>query len=74
MRFETPAFSAHWGITGVLSPDMFEYQLAQKFETVPMLYEINAGSVGPTEQFRRGPQVLGAIGRALLDDIKLPAI
>lgn len=69
LRFETPAFSAHWGITGTLSPDMFEYQLARRFETISMLYEINAGSVGPSEQFRRGPQILTALTRALLEDM-----
>jgi AraC-like DNA-binding protein len=72
LRFETPAFSAHWGITGTFTPDMFEYQLAEHRDTISILYEINAGSVGPSEQFRRGPQVLGEIGRALLDDTCTP--
>jgi hypothetical protein len=73
MLFDTPAFSAHWGITGTLSADMFEHQLARQFDTMSVLYEINAGSVGPSEQFRRGPQVLSAIGRALLDDMSTRA-
>lgn len=68
LKFDTPAFSAHWDATGTLGPATLEHQLATGFDVLSVLYEINAGSVGPSEQYRRGPQVLGAFGRALLDD------
>jgi hypothetical protein len=71
LRFNTPAFSAHWGIAGTITPVMVEYQLAHKHDTISILYEINAGSAGPSEQFRRGPQVLKEIVAALLDDVPI---
>ena len=68
LLFETPGFTAHWRTTGTLTDSTLEYQLAQKFGTVGVLYEINAGCVGPAEQFQRGPEVLGAVVRALVRD------
>ncbi len=44
------------------------YQLAEKFGTLGVLYEINV-SAGLSEQFQRGPQVLGAVVRALMRDV-----
>jgi hypothetical protein len=66
--FETDAHSAHWGTVGRLREAFLEYQLAKRWHTVCLLYEINVGSVGPYRQYQRGPEVLRALARAVLDD------
>jgi len=68
-RFQTPAFSAHCSFTGELGETTLEHQMAKHWNTVPLLYEVNAGSVGVGEQTRRGPQVLTALAQAVLDDL-----
>lgn len=71
LLFETPGFSAHWRLFGVLGEGTVEYQLAKKHGTLSMLYEVNGSTVGCNEQFQRGPQVLGAFARAIVRDIPL---
>jgi hypothetical protein len=66
--FDTAGFSAHWDHVGELTPGTLDYELARAFGTIGVLYEINTGAVGPSQQFRRGPEVFGAVARALLDD------
>lgn len=68
LLFETPGHTAHFRTTGGLFEDLIEYQLAEKFGTLGVLYEINV-SAGLSEQFQRGPQVLGAAVRALMRDV-----
>ena len=65
--FETPAYTAAW-TAGQLTDVTLEHQLAAKFGTLSAFYEINTASVAAFEQFRRGPQVLGAVVRALVRD------
>lgn len=67
LLFETPGHSAHFRITGRTSERMIEHQLATRFGTVGVLYEINV-SCGVLEQFQRGPQVLKAMIHALVKD------
>jgi hypothetical protein len=69
LLFETPAYTSC--STGWLNEDNLEYQLAAKFGTLSAFYEINTSSVGQLEQFRRGPQVLAAIIRAILRDVRM---
>jgi hypothetical protein len=68
LRYTTPAFTAHWELAGQLGPESLEWALAQRHGTLSVLYEINCGSVGISEQSRRGVQVLDALTRAILDD------
>ena len=65
--FETPAYTASW-TAGQLDEHTIEHQLALKFGTLSAFYEINTSSVGPFGQFRRGPEVLSALARALIQD------
>lgn len=67
LAFETPALTASWQ-PGRITETGINWQLAAKFGTLSAFYEINAGSVGAVEQYRRGPQVLGAVLRALRED------
>ena len=66
LLFETPGLVSRKG-GQVLGPDYLEYQLGSAFGTVGILYHVNAGAVGVSEQFRRGPQVFSAMARGLLD-------
>lgn len=68
LRFTTPAFSAHWELSGTLGTESLQWALAEKHQTLSVLYEINCGSVGISEQYRRGVQVLEAMAAAILDD------
>ena len=68
--FETPAFTSNWR-PGQLTDVTIEHQLAAKFGTLSAFYEINTSSVTAFEQFRRGPQVLSAVVRALVRDAGL---
>ncbi|MBI4027683.1 MAG: hypothetical protein HY360_22035 [Verrucomicrobia bacterium] len=68
LLFETPAFSMFFRETGGLTPSMLEHQMARAFGTLGLIYEVNCSSVGPSEQFRRGPAVLGAMARAIVRD------
>ena len=68
LTFETDAHSAHWSVVGSLREAFLEYQMAKLWRTVCLLYEINVGSVGPYRQYQRGPEVLRALVRAVLDD------
>jgi len=67
VRFETDGFTAHCNLMGGISEGMLEYQLARKWQTVSLLYEINVGSVGPGRQYQRGVEVLGAVVRGIGD-------
>jgi hypothetical protein len=67
LRFETPAYTGSWR-EGALGEATIEHQLAVRFGTLSAFYEINSGSVGAFAQYRRGPQVLGAVARALMHD------
>jgi hypothetical protein len=68
LLFETPGHSAHFRTTGRLGEELIEYALGVKFQTLGLVYEINV-STGISEQFQRGPQVLGALARALIRDV-----
>jgi len=68
--FDTYAYTAHWD-RGLLGEEYIEYQLAERFGTLSALYHINSGSQGAFEQFRRGPEVLKAMTRALARDVKI---
>ena len=68
--FETPAFTASW-TPGQLGEESIDHQLAAKFGTLSAFYEINTSAVGQFGQFRRGPEVLTAVARALLRDTSL---
>lgn len=65
--FETPGHSAHFGEMGETLPGMVDYQLARAFGTATLLYEVNSGTVGVAEQYRRGLQVLRAVTGAVLE-------
>lgn len=65
--FETPALTASWR-PGVLGEESLEHNLALRLGTLSAFYEINSAWVGAFEQFRRGPQVLAALARALMLD------
>ena len=67
MTFETHAYSSGWN-SGTLDESTLSYQLAAKSGTISAFYEINSASVSAFEQFRRGPQVLSAVVRALVRD------
>lgn len=71
--FETPAYTSTWS-AGQLAEESLEHQLALRFGTLSAFYEINSGSVGAFDQFRRGPQVLSAVVRALLRDVPRAAL
>jgi len=71
--FETPAFTSKW-TPGSLSERNIEHQLAAKFGTLSAFYEINTSSVAAFEQFRRGPEVLSAVVRALVRDAGIVAL
>jgi hypothetical protein len=73
LLFETPAYSGSWR-PGLLGRATLEHQLAQRFGTLHAFYEINGTANGAIEQFRRGPQVFGALARALLQDTPPPAV
>ena len=68
--FETPGFTSGWS-PGRLTDETIEHQIAAKFGTLSAFYEINTSSVAAFEQFRRGPEVLGAVVRALVRDADL---
>jgi hypothetical protein len=68
LAFETPGHTATWG-PGTLGEESLDWQTASGFGTLSAFYEINSGSVGPFEQYRRGPEVLGAVVRALARDV-----
>jgi hypothetical protein len=70
LAFETPAYTAAWH-AGPLDETSIEHQLAVKFQTLSAFYEINTGAVGPFDQYRRGPQVLTAVAKALVLDAGL---
>jgi hypothetical protein len=65
--FDTPGHTAHFGDLGENLEGMVDYQLAKAFGTVSLLYEVNSGSVGVAEQYRRGPQVLRAVAGGVMD-------
>lgn len=66
-RFDTPANPAPEN--GELIEDKFlEYQAAAAFGTLTVLYHVNASMTGTREQFRRGPQLLTAMTKALIND------
>lgn len=65
--FDTPGHTAHFGDLGENIEGMVDYQLAKAFGTATLLYEVNSGSVGVAEQYRRGLQVLRAVTSAVLD-------
>ena len=67
--FETPGYTASWR-AGLLTDESLEHHLARRFGTLSAFYEINSASVGAFEQFRRGPQVLAAVLRALVRDVQ----
>lgn len=71
LLFETPGGTATWR-NGLLGDESLEHHLAAQFGTLSAFYEINSASVAPIEQFRRGPQVLSAVVRALTRDVRLP--
>jgi len=48
---------------------MMEFHLAKQYGTISWLYEVNGSSVGRNDQFQRGPQVFGALARAILRDV-----
>jgi hypothetical protein len=68
LAFETPALSAAWR-ANPLGARNLEHPLAARFGTLSAFYEINSASVAAVEQWRRGPQVLAAVARALLNDV-----
>lgn len=70
LLFETPAYSGTWR-SRRLDSTTLDHQLALRFGTLHTFYEISATAVGAIEHFRRGPQVLGALTRALLQDTRL---
>jgi len=63
--FETPSCAAPGECLG---EKFVEYQAAAAFGTLAALYHVNANMTGTQEQFRRGPQLLAAMARALLRD------
>ena len=66
-RFDTPANSAPED--GELIEDKFiEHNMAAAFGTLAVLYHVNGNMTGPREQFRRGPQILTAMAKALVRD------
>lgn len=65
--FDTPGHTAHFGDLGENIEGMVDYQLARAFGTATLLYEVNAGSVGVAEQYRRGVQVLRAVAGGVMD-------
>lgn len=65
--FDTPGHTAHFGDFGENLEGMVDYQLAKAFGTASLLYEVNSGSVGVAEQYRRGPQVLRAVAGGVMD-------
>jgi hypothetical protein len=67
LLFDTPAYSGSWR-SGRLGSMTLEHQLARRFGTLHVFYEINGTAVAAIEQYRRGPQVLGALARALCED------
>ena len=69
LMFETPAYTASWN-PGALGEESIEHHLAANFGTLSAFYEINSASVGAFEQFRRGPQVVSAVARALMQDVR----
>jgi hypothetical protein len=64
-HFDTPACAAP---AQCLGEKFIEYQAAAAFGTRPALYHVNASMTGMQEQFRRGPQLLAAMARAILHD------
>jgi len=65
--FDTPGHSGHFGEVGENLPGMVDYALARAFGTSALLYEVNSGTVGVSEQYRRGLQVLRALTTAVLE-------
>lgn len=70
LLFETPGATAVWR-QGILGEESLEHHLAVQYGTLSAFYEVNSASVGAVEQFRRGPQVLSAVVRALTQDVRL---
>lgn len=64
LEWLTPARSAS-DYVGPLTAQNLEWYLAREYGTLCAFYEINSASVAASEQRRRGPQVLGAVARAL---------
>jgi len=68
--FETPGLSAHWRRLGSFGDYMMDFHLAKQYGTISWLYEVNGSTVSCNDQFQRGPQVFGALARAILRDIE----
>jgi len=47
---------------------MLEAQLARKYGTLSILYEVNSSTVGPSRQTRRGPEIFTSLARSVLQD------
>jgi hypothetical protein len=70
LRFQTAAFTGHWFMYGGNAPGQLEIELAEKFQTLGVLYEVNCGTTGIALQMQRGPQVLEALAGALIRDVR----
>jgi hypothetical protein len=70
--FQTPGHSGHFRHCGRIDPAFLDHELARAYQTIGLMYEINTGTVGPWEQFQRGPQLLRAIAAAVMIDAPLP--
>jgi predicted deacylase len=68
LYFETAGYTAHWPETGKISESMLEAQLARKYGTLSILYEVNSSTVGPSRQTRRGPEIFTSLARSVLQD------
>lgn len=66
-RFDTPSGPAPED-GELLESKYVEHNAAAAFGTLAVLYHVNGNMIGPREQFRRGPNILTAMVKALLCD------